>query len=208
MPQPTHVSSYTDEQLLVAVQSGDSDARCAVFDRLKRLVQAMVSRQYPSLAARQPDFVEDVTSQTFILLLDTTITRFNPERGRCSAYLFGLVRNALRTIIRERRAICTDLDNRQCFEPADAARAAGVVYHNRLRRSRAAVDPLAVSERMRIIFPGEDPETEALVSSHYLGGNSISGIAEQIGANRSTTSRRISVFLTGAYRRLASVGAA
>ena len=202
MPQPTIVSSYTDDQFLVAVQAEDPAARKTVYQRFQGLVRSMVARRCPHRAARQPDFVDDVVAQTFLLVLDPIISRFNPRRGRASQYLFGLTCNAIRTITRQRNPICVDLE-----DPSRSAsiRAAHVVYrHTAGSRTVPAADHrLEVGDEVGRIMKQNDPDARQIVRSYFFDGESLPGIAARLRVNRTTVSRKISGFLTTSRLRFA-----
>lgn len=205
MPQPTKASSYTDDQLLVAVQANNSDARDLLFERFHHRVRAVVARRCPIRARRQPDFVDDVVNQTFTFVLDPTLSRFNPRRGSAPQYLFGLTCNAIRMITRQRRAACADLDNQSRFEVANAARTAGVIYRNVVSVRSVPVPGLDLEARdeVRRVLDGGDRETSRWVKEHFFGGETFVGIAARMGVSHTTVSRKITGFLMANARKLA-----
>jgi DNA-directed RNA polymerase specialized sigma24 family protein len=208
MPQTT---TYSDDQLLLAAQNDSALARDSLLPRFDPLLRRIVSQVSLSRVATRSDFVDDVVAEAYRLILDPSICRFQPNRGKATNYLTGLVYNAIRTISRQRRPVCTDLLNHDRLEPsAPARRAAGAVYRNTLAsRITSAVDGQAeADDQLRLVFSARDSVDDALVSSHFLGGESLVGIAARIGVSHSTVSRRITHFLFDAKRRLASAGAA
>ncbi len=205
MPPPTFTSSYSDEQLLVAVQTENSGACAVLFDRFHRLLRAMVARRCPVRAAYQPDFVDDVVSQTFMYVLDPTIRRFDPLRGRACQYLYGLLSNAVRTIAGQRRSVCSEFDDKSNRTTASIARSAGVIFRNTLGSRCVPMPDHSVEARdgVQIALAKTDPAARQVISDHFFAGEEIISIATRLGVSHSTVSRRISGFLATSRRRLA-----
>lgn len=205
MPQPTTVSSYTDDQLLVAAQAENTDARNALYGRFHGLLRAMIAKRCPHRAARQPDFVDDVVNQTFAFVLDPTITRFDPRRGRASQYLFGLTCNAIRMITRQRMPACVDLGDHGRAEVFQSGRIASTVYRHVCgpRSMPAPGQDLEARDEVRLALEGGDRETSRVVKEHFFDGEPFVGIAARLGVAHTTVSRRVTGFLASARLRLA-----
>lgn len=81
MPDPS------DEQLLAALRAGELDAFDRLYDRYERRLYGYIRR-----ILGDPARAEDLLQEVFMKVLkDQT---FDPERGRFSAWLFKVARNA------------------------------------------------------------------------------------------------------------------
>src|SRR5262245_57180849 len=103
MPTSIDVASLSDAALLLAAQAGNRSAGNVVFSRFKRLIFAMISRARPHCGS---DFIDDVTNETFRMVFDPQVTRFQSARGTVKKYLFGMVKNAIRIIRRQQQPVC------------------------------------------------------------------------------------------------------
>ena len=79
----------TDEELLAAARSGDGGAYAAFYRRYERAVLSYFGR-----AGAPPDVRADLAAETFARAL-AGIERFDPARGRPTAWLFGIARHVL-----------------------------------------------------------------------------------------------------------------
>src|SRR5262249_10188638 len=102
MPISASGASYSDAAVLIAAQAGHRQSAEHVLDRFGRLIASMVRRSRPDC---QSDFVDDVAGETFRMIFDPEVKRFQVARGTAAQYLFGLVKNAIQIVTRQRRPV-------------------------------------------------------------------------------------------------------
>ena len=212
MLQSAIVKSFDDDQFLLAAQAGNPITRDAILLRFHRLLRALIRKFCPHRSAHQPDFVDDVMGETYRMILDAHVTRFDASRGSAGAYLSGLVRNAVRIVTRQRKAVCDRCD----VSPVTpgpvvvGCRNAAVVYHN-LMGNRTITNPATafeIQEQMAAAFDGADLVTAAMVIARHVQDAGLAEIASRYGVSHTTVSRNIQHFLADRCRQLALAGAA
>lgn len=188
----------SDTDVICAAQSrgeSNTEARKEFVARFDRLLRYLTYRAC-SLCGLDTGEAEEVLQNALIALLDPATSGFDPGRGdRVEPYLIGLVQNAARSHARfvrkgdGKRHDWFDPDNRRrclptSIEDIPDPREPGAVVET---RDFAAVT-LAVARR----------DERRLVDRLFFRGERTRDVAEDMGIDRTTVSRRLDRF----YRRV------
>lgn len=204
MPTSADPASLSDAALLLAAQAGNRSAGNLVFNRFKRLIFAMIRNARPQC---RRDFIDDVRSETFRMVFDPEITRFQSARGTIKKYLFGLVKNAIRIIDRQRRPACVNRVVKPVADDAPASqRDAAVVFNNTFGcRSEPQLDTSFIErDALDHAVEGADDKTIDMARRLVVEEESMVQVALDAGVNRFALARRFRRFCDDAARRLAS----
>lgn len=99
----TLLPAFSDDELFRLMLAGDENA----FVSLYRRRQGGIYRFALQMSGSQ-SVAEDVTQEVFIVLMNDA-SRYDPEKGTLSAYLYGIARNhVLRSLGRERSFVSID----------------------------------------------------------------------------------------------------
>jgi RNA polymerase sigma-70 factor, ECF subfamily len=88
----------TDEQLFHRIRSGDRNALEELYERREPGVF-----RYAYHVSADRAIAEEATHEAFLALIQPNV-RFDPERGSLEGYLYGIVRNLVRGMLRRRPA--------------------------------------------------------------------------------------------------------
>lgn len=91
------LASFNDEELLWRMLDGEEEAFDALYDRREGMVYQFALRMSGSVS-----LAEDVTQDVFISLIQNG-DHFDPARGSLSAYLLGMTRNRVLTLLRREK---------------------------------------------------------------------------------------------------------
>jgi RNA polymerase sigma-70 factor (ECF subfamily) len=156
-----------DEQLVVLVSTGDSQALEQLYDRYSRIVYGTALRMLGV-----PEHAEDVVQETFWRVWRRSAS-FQPGRGQVASWIFGIAHNLCIDELRRQRvrpqASRTEEDQSAFLETPDQS----------VDVSAAAFD----AERRRLIAAAlaQIPiEQREVIELAYFGGLSQSEIAEQL----------------------------
>lgn len=208
MPPSSVAASYSDAALLLAAQAGERQAQNEVPNRFTPLIMSMIRSARPG---KRLEFREDVQGEVFRMIFDPTVARFVAARGTPTTYLFGVVKNAIRIIDRQRRpAFVNGLVKPVGDDVPVSGRDAGVVFDNtfRWRATPTSQEDLAVREQVEVVFHNEDAETVTVARLRFVEGLPVTAVARSVGSNRFAVARRLDRFCREASRRLALAGAA
>ena len=86
----------TDEQLLSRMQHGDEEAFGCIYKR-----HASAIKNFAGYMGIPSGSTEDVAQDVFLALIHHA-RRFDPERGTVISFLFGIARNLVRRVYRDR----------------------------------------------------------------------------------------------------------
>jgi hypothetical protein len=201
-------ASSTDDALLLAIQAGICSAQSQVITRFDGLIRSMVAKLCPYRASRRRDFVDDVAGETYRLIIDPSISRFDPTRGTAAKYLYGLVANAVRTVTNQCRPLSTEPDSDR--EAVVSCREQHQVFTNTLGQKvqRSAGDEIEREELIAIACKGSPARLADLALAHFGTGKTLVSLAIEFDTNRFQLARELAAFKSQAQRRLALAGAA
>jgi DNA-directed RNA polymerase specialized sigma24 family protein len=207
MPDYAPGASYSDAALLLAVQAGDHSVGSHLFERLTPLIFGMVHTLRPS---GRPDLRDDVHGEVLRMLLDPKVGRFAEARGTSMQYLFGLVRNAVRIIERQRRPAFVARPRTADVEARRSRRDASWVYdHTNGCRPEPVIDlGLEVKEQAAVAMATTDPVTRKIAHLRFVEGLTVTDVGTVVGLTRFAVARRLDQFCREARRRLVIAGAA
>jgi RNA polymerase sigma-70 factor (ECF subfamily) len=97
MTPPTSLDDASDGDLVRHAIAGQREAFAEIYRRYHRFVYRFARMMSGSQA-----IAEDVTQETFTTLL-RDLTRYEPNRGALSTYLYGVARNITRSRLRRER---------------------------------------------------------------------------------------------------------
>jgi RNA polymerase sigma-70 factor (ECF subfamily) len=181
-----HLAHLSDEALVLLAARSEESALAELYDRHGRTAYGLALR-----VVRDPALAEDAVQEAFLAVWRTA-SRFVPERGKASTWIFTLVhRRAVDTVRREQRRRAESLD--RAAEPA----VEGVEEDAWLRLQRERVQ----SALRRL----PDAQREALELAYY-GGFSQTELAERLGQPLGTIKSRMFTGLSRMRELLAETG--
>lgn len=150
--------SPSDEDLLVAIQQGDLDARDQFEDRFSDSLTKIARRR--CYVFRLPeDHVTDIVQDVYVHALNPDLTPFDPTQRTARGYLGGLAFNAAKTIMLQYRGqvpLVPETDDMSA-EPALID-----------ERAVAAIDDIETQEFFEQLLKDEEPVIRFIVISHFL----------------------------------------
>ena len=187
-----------DSEVLVAAQLGCASARDALYGQFHGLIISLARRVCSGGGYAPVTIADDAAGETYRMLLDPEIQRYEPTRGTVIQYIAGLVRNATKITLRRLGLIGfgpTDAVGSRKFTPADPADQPARDDGLRIVEDADAAEVVLARANETIRF--------ALVQKHWLD-RPVAVTADQLGMTRFTLARR-----TRAYRNsaLSLVGA-
>jgi RNA polymerase sigma-70 factor (ECF subfamily) len=119
MISPTSLADASDAELIQHAIAGQREAFAEIYRRHHTIVYRFARMMSGSAA-----IAEDVTQETFTTLL-RDLTRYDPDRGALSTYLYGVARNITRSRLRrERRFVRLEItEGSEPISPRDPATA-------------------------------------------------------------------------------------
>jgi hypothetical protein len=182
------VTSKTNEDFLAFLR-GDPTLREAFPRQLNDKLLAVAKKTGGDLA---PDQLEEVANEVWVLVLSGRGSRFDPQRGNAMAFLYGLVRDAVRRVRASYASpgFRTRLPSRkERDEDPDSTmlpRRMTACMDDLPDRSLASVDGRAAeyqAELRLMVTRWGEPLVEAL-QSIYLEGECVSAVARKLGMSR------------------------
>jgi len=184
---PTNPSP-SDEDLLVAIQQGDLDAREQFEDRFSQFLTS-VARRRCDVFHLADDHVNDIVQDVYAHALNPDLTAFNPAQRTARGYLGGLAFNAAKTIMLQYR------DQVPLMPETDEMNAEPALLDD---RAVAAIDDIETQEFFEQLLKDEAPVIRFIVLSHFLKDIEL----YRIGQHVCRSAFRISRDLKKVYARM------
>jgi RNA polymerase sigma-70 factor, ECF subfamily len=162
-----------DSALLLGIQSGDSGAMAALFDRYSRIVYSVAMR-----VLRDPGHAEDVTQDIFVRIWRNPDS-FVSGRGTLGAWLVVVARNRSIDFLRRRRP-SDSVEDVILASPMDLA---------------AESERNILMEKVRVLIVDLPAEQKKSIELAFFDGLSHTEIAEKTGDPLGTVKTRIRLAL-------------
>jgi RNA polymerase sigma-70 factor (ECF subfamily) len=175
-PKPESLERLADEDLMILVDTKESDAFAVVYDRHGGAAYSLAHR-----IVGDPGMAEDVTQEAFLSIWRST-ARFDAARGSVRAWVLGVVRNRAIDALRRaaRPAPKLDFDDEVVLETQPAA-----------QRTEAEAIRRETAGRLRQALGLLPREQSQVIELAYFGGFSHSEIADMLGAPIGTIKGRM-----------------
>lgn len=184
-------SSFSDDNaILLAAQAGDRRASALVIKQFGPLIATVCRGQATSRMTATVDFIDDVASETYRMIWDPAVARFDPARGHAKKYLYGLIANAIRIVRGQREPLPVEAEEIQ------RARL-------RLKGAEPVWRRVEVVELTGLVFLGARPPVAAMIRAHVMGGEALSKVAADLGIDRFKAAREVKDFIERRRERLA-----
>lgn len=176
--------------LLVGFILRDQDAAEHFKKLAPPIIRGLARRFGPDLPA---DLINEVVSETYVILLGRSGHRFDPARGSAREFLFGIVGNAVKNVRAENRP--PGLPTRPRKDEPELAEAGVVAFDELLHRGthrllpdirqiEARFDALALLGTVASVF------TAALIAI-YIRGENASSVSRRFGVSRFQINRAL-----------------
>jgi RNA polymerase sigma factor (sigma-70 family) len=163
------------------------------FGKLLRRISAQTCRQYRMRDQER----DDVVSETYQLLFNPNIVRFDPQRGNPSRYVRGLVQNAARKTLtqlggRKRKGQTCRVSDGMAEGAMEFGGDSG--YRHATKPSQAGAET-ELRDMVDYVMRKAPPHLRPALKLCYWDDRSIQSIAKELGVSRFSLGRELRSFL-------------